>query len=291
MPTPDLADYYHNITITHKEIKTFFACQKDPTNWAKKECVGGGCPETGRHVHMVSARYMHQWVARGDDEEEYRLELAPHIGLVLNAEKLRVRKNCVLSDIRTASANFRKDLVLAGASVETPIPAKRGEAKADPVEEEQGVFHGKAFPNAYAAGRALAKGDYSDLQTVVRFVGNNPWRKLDKIAPTASSLVKIKKDLGATYTTHILPVIQRTGGATMREVLDEINQQAAKHGTARKDCVFGYFLSRLAEPINGITTIDGKMQIVYEDIPERVKKEKEEQEAEDETPVGNWLDE
>lgn len=257
--TPVTSDYYHNYTIKPRDVRAFLSCQTNMDDWAERECAPeDNCVETSRHVHLVSARYMDKWVAIDEDGAKIEIDIAPPIHLVTAPLALKVTKNCVLQKIKDAQQKHKQALLAAGS-----VDGDSGPVVKEATEEdlEKGAFHGKVYATAMDAGKELAAGDYDDLQAVVRHAGNIPWRRLEKIAPTSSSQQKMKKDLGAIFTTHIMPTIQKTGGSTMKQVLAECFKQAIKFGT-RRDTVFGYFLSRLAEPINGIKTIDGKLQLV-----------------------------
>jgi hypothetical protein len=260
--TPATEPYYHNFTIRPRDVASFLSCQTNFDDWAERECDEDDvCDATGRHVHLVSARYLDTWTTIDEEGRKVEVALAPPIGLVLPNLAFRVTKNCILDKTREAQTEFRQALITAGAqdkpSRKPTSPQKEGEE-----DEEAGAFHGKIYMTAMQAAKDLAVcGDYEDLSTVIRNAGNVHWRKLDKIAPTSSSQIKIKKDLGAIFSTHILPMVQKTGGCTMKQVLAKCHDYAQKYGS-RKDTVFGYFMSRLAEPINDIKTIDGKLQIV-----------------------------
>lgn len=292
IPTPATEPFYHNFTIRPRDVATFLSCQTNHDDWAERECdEDDNCKVGGRHVHLVSARYLDTWTAIDEDGEKVEIELAPPIELVLPNLAFKVTKNCILEKTREAQTGFRQALVESGAndvpSKKTAAPKKdKGEAEE---EEYAGAFHGKVYMTAMQAAKELAvSGDYEDLTTVIRNAGNVQWRKIDKIAPTSSSQIKLKKDLGAIFTTHILPLVQKTGGCTMKQALAKCFDYAQKYGS-RKDAVFGYYMSRLAEPINGIKTIDGKLQIVTMSL-DNCGREAEAAAAEDEADSKFWCD-
>lgn len=261
--TPATEPFYHNFTIRPRDVASFLSCQTNHDDWAERECdEDDNCTEGGRHVHLISARYLDTWVAIGEDGEKIELELAPPIGLVMPNLAFKVTKNCILERTREAQQEFRQALLEAGAQ---EVSSKKSSApkSVEPEDDENvGAFHGKVYMTAMQAAKELAvSGDYEDLSTVIRHAGNVQWRKIDKIATTSSSQIKLKKDLGAVFTTHILPLVQKTGGCTMKQVLAKCFDYAQKYGS-RKDAIFGYYMSRLAEPINGIKTIDGRLQVV-----------------------------
>ena len=73
----------------------------------------------------------------------------------------------------------------------------------DDVNEDD--FSTNVYKAAYEACRALAtKGDYGDLQAVVRNAKNLKWRQLDRIV-TTPQLTKLKKELSSAFTSHVLP--------------------------------------------------------------------------------------
>lgn len=263
VPIPKAKEYYHNFALKPREAKAFMDAQADQGQWTILQC-DDLCERT-KHVHAVSGRYFSRWTIKHEDGKTTTIHLAPPLSVAkLGKLDLKVNKNCVLGHIVKTTKAFQGVLLENGAE-KTPKESQ-GAMPACEDPEEGNDFRGIAFPTAYDACRALAnKGDYGDLQAVIRNTKNLKWRQLDKIAGTSSQLTRIKKELGNAFTTSVLPMVQQTGGADLRDILTQCTKVATKWGALRKDNILGYLISRLAEPVHNICTIDGKVIVVAPD--------------------------
>ena len=269
VPLPKARDYYINFSLKPREAKAFMNAQTDQGQWAVLQC-DADC-ERGKHVHVVSGRYMSRWNVQKEDGTITTIKLAPPLSVVkLGEVDLKVDKNCVLNQIVKTTKAFQGMLLDNGAQkapkkAEAPNKGTQG-ALPDHGADEVDEFMTTVFQTAYDACRALAvKGDYGDLQAVVRNTKNLKWRQLDKIANTSSQLNKLKKELSGAFTSHVLPMAQQTGGTDLREILTQCTKVAAKWGALRKDNILGYLMSRLAEPVHNISSVDGRVVIVSPD--------------------------
>ena len=270
VPLPKAREYYINFSLKPREAKAFMDAQTDQGQWAVLQC-DADC-ERGKHVHVVSGRYMSRWDIFNEDGTVTTIKLAPPLGAAkLGKVDLKVDKNCVLDQIVKTVKALQGSLLENGAQ----RTLKKGEASStgtqgslqDPDADEEGdEFTTSVYQTAYDACRALAiKGDYGDLQAVVRNTKNLKWRQLDRIVTTSSQLTKLKKELSSAFTSHILPMAQQTGGTDLRAILTQCTKVAAKWGALRKDNILGYLVSRLAEPIHNISSVDGRVVVVSPD--------------------------
>jgi len=256
---PKMESFYYNFAVKKRDAKAFLNEQPDPRSWAQLEC-GAECVEY-KHVHLVAGRYENTWDIQTEDGPKI-IRLAPPIHLVAKMRKYEISKNCIASQIEKAATAMRAGIneVAQRDSAIVPLDAS-GEEKG--ATGGEGHFLRRSFKTAYEAGKELAKhGGYDDLQAVCRNANNIQWRKLDKIAPTHSGLTKLRKELGILFTSKVLVLIQKSGGATLTSVLNACNVQASRYGASKKDAIFGFYLGRLAEPCLNIVSIDGRLIIL-----------------------------
>lgn len=184
-----------------------------------------------------------------------------------------VDKHCLTKRVENATESFRQTLVGKGAKdskrEKTISPPTKNDLEASGSEKESKdcehhTSFDETFPNAFAAVKKLVveQGEYQDLVTIIRKASNTPWRQLTTVAPTKNGQIKLRNDLAAVFSSHILPLVQKTGGSTLRQVLAVCSKKASDFGQVKKDAVLGYLLNRLAEPIHNIVSLDGNMVII-----------------------------
>lgn len=270
VPIPQAKEYYINFSLKPREAKAFKNAQTDERQWAVLPC-DADC-ERSNHVHVVSGRYLSRWPVQLEDGTTTVIKLAPPIGLAkLGKVELKVDKNCVLDQIVKTTKVFQGMLLDNGAE---RLPSKE---KTAAIEGPQGSlpdfdsdevdgFMTCVYQTAYSACQALAKkGDYGDLQAVIRNAKNLKWRQLDNVVSSKSMLVKLRKELSSAFTSHILPLAQQTGGTDIKTILTTCARVATNWGDLRKDNILGYFVSRLAEPTHNISSVDGRIVVVSSD--------------------------
>lgn len=264
VPLPKAKEYYINFSLKPREAKAFTDAQADPGQWAVLPCEED-C-ERNKHVHVVSGRYMSRWTVQGEDGDNITIKLAPPLSAAkLGKVELKVNKNCVLDQVVKTTKMFQETLLEHGAEKLPPRGPQGVLPDVDP-DEDGNEFNTQIYPTAYDACRALAhKGDYGDLQAVIRNTKNLKWRQLDKVVSTSSQLNKLKKELSSAFTSNILPLAQQTGGTDLKTILTQSTRVAAKWGALRKDNILGYLISRLAEPTHNISSIDGRVVVVSPD--------------------------
>lgn len=263
VPIPKAKEYYINFSLKPREAKAFMDAQADQGQWAILHC-DADCERT-KHVHVVSGRYLARWDIQQKDGTTTTIKLAPPLSAAnLGKVDLKVNKNCVLNQIVKTSKAFQGMLLENGAE-RLPEKATQG-AQPDHDTDYGDEFMTRVYQTAYDACCALAaKGDYGDLQAVVRNTKNLKWRQLDKVATSTSQLTKLRKELSSAFTSKILPLVQQTGGTDIKTILTQCTRVAGKWGELRKDNILGYLVSRLAEPVHNISSIDGKLVVVAPD--------------------------
>lgn len=264
VPLPKAKEYYINFSLKPREAKAFMDAQPDQGQWAVLPCELD-C-ERSKHVHVVSGRYLARWNIQQKDGTTTTIKLAPPLSAAkLGKVDLKVNKNCVLNQIVKTTKAFQGTLLENGAE-RLPQRVPQGGLPEPDADDDGNEFMTSVYQTAYEACCALAaKGDYGDLQTVVRNTKNLKWRQLDKVVSTASQLTKLKKELSSAFTSNILPLAQQTGGTDIKTILTQCTKVAAKWGAVRKDNILGYLVSRLAEPIHNISSVDGRVVVVSPD--------------------------
>lgn len=262
VPIPQAREYYYNFSLKPREAKAFLDAQADQGQWAIMQC-DADC-ERGKHVHVVSGRYLSRWTIQLGEGDTKVISLAPPLSAAkMGKVSLQVNKNCVLGHITKTTKAFQGTLLANGATSKNETQGALPDFDDDTYVN---AFASTTYQTAHEACVALAKGgDYGDLQAVIRNAKNLQWRQLDKVVATPTQCAKLKKELSVAFTSHILPLAQRTGGTDMRSLLTECIKVAVKWGALRKDNILGYFISRLAEPVHNICTIDGRIVIVSPD--------------------------
>ena len=270
VPLPKAREYYINFSLKPREAKAFMNAQTDQGQWAVLQC-DADC-ERGKHVHVVSGRYMSRWDIFNEDGTVTTIKLAPPLSAAkLGKVDLKVDKNCVLNQIVKTTKAFQGKLLENGAQrapkkAEASNTRTQGAFPDNGADNDEDEFSTRVYQTAYEACRALAtKGDYGDLQAVVRNTKNLKWRQLDRIVTTSSQLNKLKKELSGAFTSHVLPMAQQIGGTELREILTQCTKVAAKWGGLKKDNILGYLISRLAEPVHSISSVDGRVVVVSPD--------------------------
>ena len=215
---------------------------------------------------------MSRWDIFNEDGTVTTVKLAPPLSAAkLGKVDLKVDKNCVLNQIVKTTKAFQGKLLENGAQrapkkAEASNTRTQGAFPGNGADDDEDEFSTRVYQTAYEACRALAtKGDYGDLQAVVRNTKNLKWRQLDRIVTTSSQLNKLKKELSGAFPSHVLPMAQQIGGTELREILTQCTKVAAKWGGLKKDNILGYLISRLAEPIHNISSVDGKVVVVSPD--------------------------
>lgn len=271
VPIPQAKEYYFNFSLKPREAKAFKDAQADQGQWAVLPC-DADC-ERSKHVHVVSGRYLSRWTVQLEDGTTTVIKLAPPLGAAnLGKVELKVDKNCVLDQIVKTTKVFQGMLLDNGAEKLSPkektaaIEGPQGDLPDFDSDEGGNEFMTGVYQTAYEACQALAKkGDYGDLQAVTRNTRNLKWRQLDSVVSTKSQLIKLRKELSSAFTSHILPLAQQTGGTDIKTILTQCTRVAANWGHLRKDNILGYFVSRLAEPIHNISSVDGRIVVVSSD--------------------------
>jgi len=193
----------------------------------------------------------------------------------------------VLERVKQSTLAFQGKLLEQGAgmSAHSEVQGPRQQLDAAIGGGGEEMFE-TIYKTAHEACRMLViKGDYGDLQAVIRNVQNLSWRQLDKVAGTVTQAAKLRRELSKAFTTKILPIVQKTGGAALRDVLIPCSQVAERYGEPKKDNVLGYLMSRLAEPVHNISTVNGKVMVLApEDDDLRGDDERD-------SVVSDWADE